>query len=679
MLSLVLLVLAVSHADKVLDALKVPTSNWASVYSSDNTDYREPVSEASAYPIAESASRSDWFESYPYQKFEEKTARMADPGILETVGDTIEETVGSVRNGVSGFGGGIVNGALRLVGAETLREKQEKARRGFHVRGPNYQPGGQPLNRDTTDIPGDGNTVRPQVVGGGDDKPALEKLRLGIRSYLDPLVDPVVDPIKNLLKSDTKIETQHDRRAQQVFPNPISGLKDFGKHVAGGFSKLTGISASSKVSNMLFPWLSEDGLEPTGQVGILPPVHNTQARQIHHDILSEESVDHAHYAQETDLPLLPPVFIFPPAPAAVPAPQQFAQDSNIVAHRVPAPVPALHPGGDEPGQTATHVLHNIQPDSFHASRPDNYRQKIKPPPYPKKVIYPPLYPKLKVRPPPYHPNEILDTPYPYQIMITPILEEHIRSKKETPADALEKLRLGIRSYLDPLVDPIVEPILGLDQLVSGSSRSLTKNLPKISEPTSQAAYPLPFQTQDVIYYLPSPDLSSGREHPPLPASNIAEPEQTILLPDNYFEEEIVEIVEDVQPKYKRKVSNIFIENTDSSDEEFAEVTPDDDHADITLAGTNIEIDLRSGDIKGGAEPTETEDGDINNQKPFKKVRKQKLSTTLNMEPEDTIVFDISQEWDDILKEGVDDVSNALDTEVDEAESEEMQEESPEEE
>ena len=39
--------------------------------------------------------------------------------------------------------------------------------------------------------------------------PQLEKLRLGIRSYLDPLVDPVVDPIKNLLKSDTKIETQH--------------------------------------------------------------------------------------------------------------------------------------------------------------------------------------------------------------------------------------------------------------------------------------------------------------------------------------------------------------------------------------------------------------------------------------------------------------------------------------
>ena len=506
----------------------------------------------------------------------------------------------------------------------------------------------------------------------------------------------MVDPIKNLLKSDTKLETQHvsrnvtnaannfftnhflhyqDRRAQQVFPNPITGLKDFGKHVAGGFSKLTGISASSKVSNMLFPWLTEDSLEPTGQVGILPPVHNTQARQINHDILSAESVDHAHYAQDTDLPLLPPVFIFPPAPSSNPAPQQFAQDSNLVVRRVPAPVPApvpaSHQPGDEPGQPATHVLYNLEQDTFLASRPDNYRHKIKPPPYPKKVIYPPLYPKLKVRPPPYHPNEIPDTPYPYQIMITPILEEHIRSKKETPADALEKLRLGIRSYLDPLVDPIVEPILGLDQLVSGSSRSLTKNLPKISEPTSQAAYPLPFETQDVIYYLPSPDLSSGREYPPLPASIIEETEQTILLPDNYFEEEIVE---DIQPKYKRKVSNIFIESTDSSEKEFTEVTPDDDHADITLAGTNIEIDLRTGDVEGGAEPepNEKEDTETNNSKPFKKIRKQKPSTTINIEPEDTIVFDISQEWDDILKEGVDDISNALETEVDEAESEEMQ-------
>ena len=42
----------------------------------------------------------------------------------------------------------------------------------------------------------------------------LEQLRLGIRSYLDPLVDPVVDPIKNLLKTDTKLEAQHVSKCQ---------------------------------------------------------------------------------------------------------------------------------------------------------------------------------------------------------------------------------------------------------------------------------------------------------------------------------------------------------------------------------------------------------------------------------------------------------------------------------
>lgn len=645
MISLVLLLVTGSQGDKVMDSLaevKVPTSNWASVYTSDNTDYRQPVSKASAYPIAESASRSDWFESYPYQKFEEKTARMADPGILETVGETIGETVGSVRNGVSGFGGGIVNGALRLVGAETLREKQEKARLGLHVRGPNFQPRGQ-IKRDT-DIPGEGNTVRPDIVGA--EQAPLEKLRLGIRSYLDPLVDPVVDPIKNLLKSDTKLESQHDRRAQQAFPNPISGLKDFGKHVAGGFSKLTGISASSKVSNILFPWLAEDSVEPSSQVGILPPVHNTQARHANTGIISAESnlAPHAwHTAPGTDLPLLPPVFIFPPSLPAQPS--QLAQDSRLIEQRVPAP--STVPEAEGPEQQPAHVLHNFEPDAFLASRPDSYRHKIKPPPYPKKVIYPPLFPKLKVRPPPYHPNEIVDTPYPYQIMITPIIEEHIRNKKQT--------------------SDIDYP----DQLLSGSSRSLTKNLPQISEPTSQVGYPLPFESQDVMFYLPAPDLSTGRERQPLLTNDFVDSEETILLPATYFDEE------NAKPKYKRKVSNIFIDGTDTNANEFYEVTPEIDDADIELAGTNIEIDLRNGNIDEDFEPYEAEDNEDNNAMAFKKVRKQKPSKAINLEPEDTLVFDISQEWDDILK---DDISNSLEKEeVDELEREEIQEEAEDEE
>ena len=113
----------------------VPTSNWAEVYSSDSADYREPVVEESQYPVAEAASRSDWFQSYPYHKFEEKSD--PEPGLLESIGNTVKDSVGSVqagvagvRAGVAGVGEGVVNGALRLVGAETLREKQNKAREG---------------------------------------------------------------------------------------------------------------------------------------------------------------------------------------------------------------------------------------------------------------------------------------------------------------------------------------------------------------------------------------------------------------------------------------------------------------------------------------------------------------------------------------------------------------------
>ena len=72
---------------------------------------------------AEAAVRSDWFESYPYQKFEDPTARTGEQaGLLDTVG----EAVGSVRQSLSDLGGGVVNGALGLVGAETLREKLER-------------------------------------------------------------------------------------------------------------------------------------------------------------------------------------------------------------------------------------------------------------------------------------------------------------------------------------------------------------------------------------------------------------------------------------------------------------------------------------------------------------------------------------------------------------------------
>merc|ERR1719479_753751 len=82
----------------------------------------------------------------------------------------------------------------------------------------------------------------------------IEQFRLGVRSYLDPIVDPMVDPIKQLFKSD---EAEDHERKQNIFPSPIAAMNDFGKRVAGGFSRLSRLSSPSKVSSVLFPWLVE--------------------------------------------------------------------------------------------------------------------------------------------------------------------------------------------------------------------------------------------------------------------------------------------------------------------------------------------------------------------------------------------------------------------------------------
>ena len=60
--------------------------------------------------LPKEARSADWFENYPYQRFQERAEKEPEKGILD-----------SVRNGVAGIGEGVVNGALRLVGAKTLR------------------------------------------------------------------------------------------------------------------------------------------------------------------------------------------------------------------------------------------------------------------------------------------------------------------------------------------------------------------------------------------------------------------------------------------------------------------------------------------------------------------------------------------------------------------------------
>merc|ERR1719384_1711162 len=90
------------------DQVAAPTSHWASVYTSDTTDYRQPVRDQ-VYPLVKDVSRSDWFNSYPYHKFEERKEEKVEEqtGILENVA----KAVGSVRQKITDFGDDVVNSA----------------------------------------------------------------------------------------------------------------------------------------------------------------------------------------------------------------------------------------------------------------------------------------------------------------------------------------------------------------------------------------------------------------------------------------------------------------------------------------------------------------------------------------------------------------------------------------
>ena len=163
------------------DQVAAPTSHWASVYTSDTTDYRQPVRDQ-VYPLVKDVSRSDWFNSYPYHKFEErKEDETGEPGILENVA----KAVGSVRQSITDFGDDVFNSALGLVGAEKTDDGYEErdgkpdplvdfsldlsfglpnigyVYNGFHLRGPQSSP---KYPRERGELSVDGNTVRPAFV-----------------------------------------------------------------------------------------------------------------------------------------------------------------------------------------------------------------------------------------------------------------------------------------------------------------------------------------------------------------------------------------------------------------------------------------------------------------------------------------------------------------------------------
>ena len=136
---------------------------------------------------------------------------------------------------------------------------------------------------------------------------------------------------------------------------------------------------SSKVSQLIFPWLSDEAAgqnEPVVTDQQLYDERLVARSQYTGDILSEAS--DTRYAQydNNNLPLLPPLFIPPSVPQAPEQPAALA--SNTVYHRAAVP---QYPEYD----TARSPYDNVRP-SYDNVRPPNY-----PPPgnNPYNTVYPP--------------------------------------------------------------------------------------------------------------------------------------------------------------------------------------------------------------------------------------------------------------------------------------------------
>ena len=329
---------------------------------------------------------------------------------------------------------------------------------------------------------------------------------------------------------------QVQRRQHAKLPNPITGLKDFGSHVAGGFSKLTGLGrgATAKVSQTLFPWLSS---------------HSTEERAA------------TAPSQHSALPLLPPVYV----PVS---PEQRAEDSQVLVQRVPAPpLPIFVP---EP------VQHTALPL----------------PPYPVHDTHPPTNPP---------PTESASASLLFGIapLINRLLAKNLPRPERT-------------SDLRPKVSNVV-------------SRSLTK-----ARPITARQDVIPSTLRNVMYYIPSPDLSAGVER------NVPQ------LLEERSDAEDLEVVysrpsldQDEGFRPSIEVSRPRIDNF---------VRPD------LAIGTNIEIDLSSGGSNEGDfdawERAKILEKTLRQQieEEAKVVRSIERGRRIELAPTDTLVFDLSQDW-----------------------------------
>jgi len=468
LVSVTMIVTGVMTSD---DQDSAPTSHWASVYTGDTTDHTAPVTNQH-FPLPDHVSRSDWFDSYPYHKYQDSSEDRNDEeqGLLDNVVDAVD----NVRQALKDFGDGVVDSALGLVGVNSDEDEEDddeekllspdeyqerdgpQSESQYH---PQYQHHQQHLNNRlaTEELAAEDNSDRSTFAkADNEDISPIEKFRRGVRSYLDPIVDPMVDPIKRLFQTD-----DNDRR-QSLFRSPLTHLKNFGDKVSEGLTILTGGTSSPAQVSHVSARTQYSGHDP---------------------ILSEASQAQAYYAHQydpvDDLPLLPPLFI----PASQPSPD------NVQHARAPQHHHHQH------HQQHQHQQHQHQ---RHQQRQYQEAKRI--------TVYPPTSHDQSQEDVSY--NEISDQPL--HLSIVPLLKAAFRRKKE-------------------IISRDIPSLLGLG----------APHVQDVHQKTEVTKFiiPEPVLSNDVMYYMAPPDLSSGHEREGSKGrAGSKTGHETKLFPENYFDQ-----------------------------------------------------------------------------------------------------------------------------------------------
>ena len=202
------------------------------------------------------------------------------------------------------------------------------------------------------------------------------------------------------------------------------------------------------------------------------------------------------------MPLLPPLFYPPTAPE-----QPAVLATDTIYHKVAPPsIPSY------PQDVLQRVKAPEHPPSHASVYPHEVLRRIKTPPKPLITVYP----QSTTLPPPApfkipYSNSLNEIPeQPLHLLITPILKAALRRKKEI-------ISKDIPSFFGFGAPPKPPPV------VEGTNAKLVFN----------PGFSIPAKPNDVMFYLPSPDLSSGGERSRALEREYV-PRVTKLVPEDYF-------------------------------------------------------------------------------------------------------------------------------------------------